>query len=40
MDNNENKQLYTDVKGTGALSSVIFSIAITILMWLASCLVD
>ncbi len=40
MDNNENKQLYTDIKGTGALSSVVFSILITVLMWFVSCLIN
>lgn len=40
MNNNENKQLYTDIKGTGALSSVVFSILITVLMWFVSCLIN
>lgn len=32
----ENKELYSDVKGVGPLSTLIFTIVITVLMYIVS----
>lgn len=37
--NDDNKELYSDIKGTGPISSIIFSIVTVVLMWFVSNLV-
>ena len=34
--NEENKQLYSDVKGTGPISTLVFTIVLTIVMYIVS----
>ncbi len=36
FENKENKQLYSDIKGTGPARTVIFKIVLTILMFIFS----
>ena len=35
-DNKENKQLYSDISGTGPISALVFLIVLTILMFIVS----
>lgn len=37
--NDHDKELYSDIKGTGPISSIIFSIVTVVLMWFVSNLV-
>lgn len=37
--NNDDKELYSDTKGTGPISSIVFSIITIVLMWFVSNLV-
>lgn len=37
--NNDDKELYSDIKGIGPISSIVFSIVTVVLMWFVSNLV-
>ena len=37
--NNDDKEFYSDIKGIGPISSIVFSIVTVVLMWFVSNLV-